>query len=215
MVIEGLAASPELMALEALLSATQRELKAKQRAYWSPTVSLQGEVTHVMDEERLAGLSAEDDTDWSLGINVSLSLFEGGARSARVSNSLLNLHQLRTQQDAARERIVQRIRATLHNIGASHPSIQLSQHAATAAKKNLNLVTEAYSRGAISILDLLDAQNAALVAEESATNAVFDFLIDLMNLQRSLGRFDFFLDEQGLNGWLERLSHYIATQGKN
>ena len=213
MVEEGLVASPELAAIEALLSATQRELKANRRAYWSPTVSFQGEVTHVMDEERLAGLSAEDDTDWSVGINVSLPLYEGGARSARVSGSDLTLSQLLTQRDAARERIEQRIRATLHDIGASYPSIQLSQDAATAAKKNLDIVAEAYSRGAISILDLLDAQNAALIAEESATNAVFDFLIDLMNLQRSLGGFDFFLDEQGLDGWLERLRSYITTQG--
>ena len=85
---------------------------------------------------------------------------------------------------------------------------------ATAAKKNLDLVTDAYSRGAVSILDLLDAQNAALIAEETATNAVFDFLIDLMNLQRSLGGFDFFLDEQGLDGWLERLQHYIRNAGR-
>ncbi len=48
-------------------------------------------------------------------------------------------------------------------------------------------------------IDLLDAQNAALVAEESAINAVFVFQIDLMNLQRSLGQFSFFLDEQGLD----------------
>ena len=213
MVNEGVAASTELAGLEALLAASYRELKANQRTYWSPTVSLQGEVTHVMDEERLAGLSAEDDTDWSVGVNVSLPLFEGGARSARVSSSRLTINQLRSQRDAARERIEQRIRATLHDIGASYPSIQLSKDAATAAKKNLDLVTDAYSRGAVSILDLLDAQNAALVAEEAAANAVFDFLIDLMNLQRSLGGFDFFLDQQGLDGWLERLRNYIATQG--
>jgi len=212
MVMEGMAASPELEGLEALLSATQRELKTNQHAYWSPIVTLQGEVTHVVDEQRLAGLSAEDDTDWSLLVNVSLPLFEGGARSARVSGSRLTLNQLLSQRDATRERITQRIRATLHDIGASYPSIQLSKDAATAAKKNLDLVTEAYIHGTVSILDLLDAQNAALVAEEAATNAVFDFIIDLMNLQRSLGGFDFFLDEQELDGWLERLRGYITTQ---
>ncbi len=215
MVIEGLAASPELASLDALLSATQRELKANQRAYWSPTVTLQGEVTHVMDEERQAGLSAEDDTDWSVGVNVSLPLFQGGARSARVSSSRLTFNQLLSQRDAVRERIEQRIRSSLHDISASYPSIQLSQDAATAASKNLDLVTDAYSRGAVSILDLLDAQNAALVAEETATNAVFDFIIDLMNLQRSLGGFDFFLDKQGLDGWLERLRNYITSQGNS
>jgi len=211
LVKEGLAASPEITALEALLDATQRQIKTRRRAFWSPTVTLQGQVTQVIDEQRQAGLSARDDTDWSVSINVSLPLFEGGARRARLTGSQLELSQLHTRNDATRERIEQRIRAALHRIGASYPSIQLSKTAATAAKKNLDLVTDAYSRGAISILDLLDAQNAALVAEEAATNAVFDFLTDLMNLQRSAGRFDFFLDTQGLDSWLERLQHFIAS----
>jgi len=126
----------------------------------------------------------------------------------------LALKKNNMQRDATAERIEQRTRATLHLIKASYPSIQLSKEASTAAHKNLKLVTDAYTHGALSILDLLDAQNAALVAEESATNAVFVFLIDLMNLQRSLGRFDLFLDEQGLDDWLRRLRNYIATEGK-
>ncbi len=208
---EGLAASPEIAATEALLAATKREIKANRRAYWSPTVTLQGKVTHVMDEQRLAGPSAQNDTDLSVSVNVSLPLFEGGGRRSRLAGSRLELSQLVIQNDAIRERIEQRIRAALYRIGASYPSIQLSQTAATAAKKNLDLVTEAYSRGAVSILDLLDAQNAALVADEAATNAVFDFLIDLMTLQRSAGQFDFFVDQQGLDSWLDRLQRYIVS----
>ena len=211
MVQEGIEKAPELAALDALLSASQRELSSNRRAYWSPTVSLQGEVSRVLTEQRQAGLSNEDETDWSVEINVSLPLFEGGARSAKVAGSRMSVRQLQIQRDAVRERIAQRIRVALHDIGASYPSIQLSKNAATAAKKNLDLVTEAYSRGAVSILDLLDAQNAALVAEETATNAVFDFLIDLMNLQRGACGFDFFLDEQGLDSWLGRLKRYIDT----
>ncbi len=211
---EGLTAAPELAGLESLIAATERELKASQRAYWSPTITLQGEVVNMLDENRRAGLSAEGDTDWRVGINVALPLFEGGARRARLSGSRFTLDQRQTQQTATRERITQRIRFNLHRIAASHPAIELSNTAAAAARKNLELVTDAYTRGTLSILDLLDAQNAALVAEESATNAIFDFLIDLMNLERSAGGFDFFLDAQGLDSWLENLRHYITNAGK-
>ncbi len=211
MVNEGVVASPEIAALEALLAATQREVKANRRAYWLPTVTLQGEVAQVIDEQRFAGLSTEDDTDWSVIVDISLPLFEGGARRARLSGSQLTFTQQLTQRDASTERIEQRVRATLHRIGASYPSIQLSKEAANAANNNLELVTDSYVRGAVSILDVLDAQNAALIAEEAASNAVFDFLIDLMNLQRSIGRFDFFLGEQGMDDWLERLRLYITS----
>ncbi|MEW5757738.1 MAG: TolC family protein [Pseudomonadota bacterium] len=212
MEMDAIKAAPELVGLDALIAATEREIKANERAYWSPTVTLQGQVTNVLEEERRAGLPAEGDTDWRVGVNVALPLFEGGARRARLTGSRLTLDQRRTQEDAARERIAQRLRFNLYRIAASHPAIELSQSAATAAQKNLELITDAYMRGTLSIIDLLDAQNAALVAEESATNAVFDFLIDLMNLQRSAGNFDFFTDAQGLDTWLERLKNYIAAQ---
>lgn len=211
MVQEGIDKAPELAALDALLAASQRELSTNRRAYWLPTVTLQGQMSRVLDEQRVAGLSNEDENDWSVGVNVSLPLFEGGARSAKVAGSRMTVRQLQTQRDAVRERIEQRIRVALHDIGSSYPAIQLSKDAATAAKKNLDLVTEAYSRGTVSILDLLDAQNAALVAEETATNAVFDFLIDLMNLQRGACGFDFFLDAQGIDSWLGRLKRYIES----
>jgi len=214
MVKEALKASPEMARFKALVTASKLDLEINQRAYWSPTVSLQGGVINVMDESRQAGSSTEGDTDWAVGINVSLPLFEGGARRARVSGSRLNLEENNMQHAATAERIEQRTRSILHQIKASYPSIELSRQAAVAADKNLKLVTDAYTRGALSILDLLDAQNAALVAQESATNAVFVFLIDLMNLQRSLGRFDFFLDERGLDEWLNRLRNYIATEGR-
>jgi len=214
MVKEALDGSPEMASLEALVTANKLELRTNQRAYWSPTVTLQGGVSNVITENRHANLSAKGNTDWAVGINVTLPLFEGGARHASVSGSQLALERTQIERNATAERIEQRVRASLHQIKASYPSIQLSQEAAVAAHKNLNLVTNAYTRGALSILDLLDAQNAALVADVSATNAVYVFLIDLMNLQRNLGRFDFFLDKQSLDDWLDRLRSYIGTAGR-
>jgi outer membrane protein len=213
MVAEGLKAAPELAGLQSLIDASRRRITANQRSYWLPTMVLQGELTNVLDEERSAGLDAKGDTDWTVDLKVSLPLFEGGARNARLARSRLEFDQRHAQREAAEERIAQQIRFHLHRIAASHPAIALSKDAATAARKNLDLITDAYTRGTLSILDLLDAQNAALVAEESATNAVYDFLIDVMNVERSIGRFDFFFGAKGVDDWLERLQTYIDTNG--
>jgi outer membrane protein TolC len=74
-----------------------------------------------------------------------------------------------------------------------------------AARRNLTLVTDAYVRGIKSIIDLIDAQNQALVANQQAANAVYDFLIDLMDVQRSAGSFFLFAPQEERDGWLERL----------
>jgi hypothetical protein len=46
-------------------------------------------------------------------------------------------------------------------VGASFNSIELSQAAADAALKSLDLVSDSYVTGAVSITELLDAQAAA------------------------------------------------------
>ena len=60
-----------------------------------------------------------------------------------------------------------------------------------------------------SLIDLIDAQNKALVAAALAANAEYDFLIDLMRLQRSTSRFDFFDSQEGREAWFDRLEAYF------
>ena len=105
------------------------------------------------------------------------------------------------------------MRSALYASRAASQGIDLSRKAAAAAGRNLELVTDAYARGAVSIIDLLDAQNAALLAELGAANAVYDFLIVLMEVERSAGRFDFFMTDADREAWLERLRRYLQEAG--
>ncbi|UCC85495.1 MAG: TolC family protein [Gemmatimonadota bacterium] len=97
-------------------------------------------------------------------------------------------------------------RAPLANIG-------LSRDAADAARNNFELVQDSYSRGAASIIDLLDAQNTALIAELRAANAIYDFLIQLMNVERAAGRFDFFTSAEERDAFFDRLDAYNSQVG--
>ena len=56
---------------------------------------------------------------------------------------------------------------------------------------------------------LLDAQNSALVAELNASNAVYDFLLDLVELQRSVGRLEWFKYEEDQQAWIGRIRDYF------
>lgn len=110
-------------------------------------------------------------------------------------------------------RVEERIRSSMFQAAASFPGIRLSREAAEAAKKNLELVVDQYSRGAVDIIKLLNSQNAALTATESAANAVYEFLIDLMNIQRAVGKFDYFLYEEDRAAWFDRLRSFFDKAG--
>jgi outer membrane protein TolC/ABC-type uncharacterized transport system substrate-binding protein len=225
MVSEGLQNAPELQRLDAAIAAQKRARTAARRAFWMPDLSLQAGLTQMLSEEgegvdspfnRLKGLvpvdiPEADDTSWNVGLHLSLPLFSGGARVADLIQAQRQIDRLEVERQALAARLEQRIRSALQNSRASHAGIRLSREGAEAAAKNLELVTDAYSRGVVSILELLDAQNASLAAEQSAANAVYDFLLDLMEVQRAIGQFDFFLGADAREDWFKRLENFLQT----
>jgi outer membrane protein TolC len=140
-------------------------------------------------------------------------LFRGGYKKATKLKSTEELRQQQTERDATRQRVEERVRRVLYETGASFPSIRLSQKAADAARKTLDLVENQYSRGTVDIIKLLNSQNAALTANEAAAKAVYDFLIDLAGVQRATGQMSFFQSAEERAAWFQRLKMFFASAG--
>ncbi len=205
---EGLKLSPELQVIDAEIAAQERIIVRSKREYWLPDFTVEGNVDQVLSDsgegQRDEAVTGLDDTDWSVGVFARLPLFEGGRKSATLGKTREQLNQLKTERMATAERINQRILAASNNTRASYPSINLSREAAEAARRNLQLVTDSYVQGIKSIIDLLDAQNQALNSDLDAANAVYNFLIDFMGVQRSIGQFIIFLPQEEQKKWVER-----------
>ena len=82
----------------------------------------------------------------------------------------------------------------LHAAYADSARIELSSVAANSARRNYELVADAYARGAVTIIELLDAQDASFSADAAAADSKYRFLTTIMALQRAAGGFDFLLD---------------------
>jgi len=223
-VAEALKNSHILARLDAGISAKKREQLAAQRTFYVPEVKFLAGVNHNFHRDgasadggvlSVPGMAVQipppDDTAWSASVTAQIPLFTSGLRSAEVSRTKSELRQLTLiRADAARQ-IETAVRQAMHQSGASFPGIGLSRDAVTAADKNLSLVTDAYEKGVMSIIDLLDAQTAALRAQQGAANAVYDFLIDLANIQRLLGQVDFSMESDLKNRLLKRIETQLSS----
>ena len=216
---EALLASPEVRALDAVAAAQHRSLQSAGCAFWVPTLALQAGLDDIWarngaGSEPPIGFPTEPtDFSWSVGVNISYPLFTGAGRSAERNRATEQLAQIELERDALVERVEQRVRSHVHEMGGSLANIDLSNDAAEASANNFQLVQDSYSRGVASIIELLDAQNASLVAEELAASAVYDFLIDLMGVERAAGRFDFFTSEEEREAFFQRLEAYFEEAG--
>jgi len=214
MASEALEVAPEIKQLDASIQARKRDLTAAKRSFYLPDFDLLGGID--ITDRRGAGSELPpglNNTDWVVGINASIPIFQGGGRIARVNRAQRQVEELSLQREAVSQRVEQRIRSSLETANASFLGIELSRTQSRAAKENFDLVKDSYAAGVVGILDLLDAQNQSLVAELGSANAVYRYLLDLMQVQRAAGRFDYFRSPQEREDFLSRLDQLFRQKG--
>ncbi len=210
-------AAPEIMGLDAAIAAQEFILTATRQTFYLPSVGLQGSLsTNILREGAgsgppTAGFPATESPNfpWSAGISVSLPLFQGKSRYARRSQSVATLLQLQLQREVASRGIEQNLRSQLHFAYTSLAVVRETESAAETARQSLELVTDAYEQGLVSVVDLLEAQTSALISERSVTNAIFDYLINLKRVERAVGQYEVFSSPEERANFIEQMETYI------
>ena len=197
--------APELRQLDAQIEAKRRELVSQRRSYWLPDFSIGGRYTSNIDQSGIgAGPTAGQGLDdWSVGIQATLPIFSGGLKKANVSRASYELRQLESLRASALERAEERIRNQIHSVQAAYAQIGLSAVAAEASLKNYNLMSDAYARGAVNVIELLDAQETSLAASAASAESLYFFLGEIMAMQRAVGGYDFLLSSDERNALAE------------
>jgi outer membrane protein TolC/ABC-type uncharacterized transport system substrate-binding protein len=214
MVKIGLDHAPEVAALSESIEAQDRQLTAKKRVMFIPSIEVNANVVQTVDRagaglSRPAGFNV-DRTDATVAVQLSLPLLTGGKQLAEVDQESYQLQRLKTELSLIDQLVEQRIRNAIDTLQASYPGVFLAENSAVAAESNLKIIEQAYRNGMISIITLLDAQQALLTSEQASANANYKFLMDLIELQRSLGDFDAFYSKGFQANLIRDLDTYLA-----
>ena len=130
--------------------------------------------------------------EWSLGINLSVSLpiYTGNSLSMQQQQAKLSkqqseysyitlLNDLRVQAELIRE--------SLNNYAEIIP---LNQAVVASAEEDLKLVRERYSLGSATILEVLDAQVSLIRSNSTLINTIHDARMQEASLKALLGTLD-------------------------
>ena len=215
LVKQTLAGAPELAQVDHLLRAQERQVIAARRKYYVPELALGGSYATNLNRGGAGSdlsLTGLDDDSWAIQLSASWPLFSSGALRARLTGERYSLRQLERQREALAEQLETRTLIALHRASGTYPSLEFSQEAAEAAAENLDLVTDAYRTGTVSVTELIDAQNAALAAELRAVDARYAYMIDVIDILRSTGDFSLLVDPGSTEAWFQQVEGYIAER---
>jgi len=132
---------------------------------------------------------------WSVGLVLSLPLFEGFATSAEFQAQKALLEASQFDEQVVRQQIEREVWDALLSEGAAARSLDNARALFAAARENLDAAQESYRQGLSSMIALVDARTAFTDAERIRIQAVYDRRIAFAVLDRAIGH-DFYREER-------------------
>jgi outer membrane protein len=212
----GLEMAPEVASAGHVISAGERQVTAARRRYWIPDIGASATARQNLDRTIVDNgfpLNEIDETSWQIGVRAALPVFSGGALRADLNRSRYELRKARQRSSAIELNVETRIRVSMEQAGSSFSGIELAAAAAAASTENLDIVTDLYSKGAKSVTDLIDAQNAALGSELAAAEAKYLYLGDILEVLRATGDFSLLLDPGYVSDWYLDVEAFLRQRG--
>lgn len=205
--------SPELVSIQAQIQAQERRALAAKRKRFVPQLDLVSGVDRVVDDHD-ALINRDYDNDWSVGVQLTLPLYQGSRIAAERRQAEHELTRLKLIFEQQADLVVADTLSALSEATSSRLTIDFAKASADAAQRTLSLVTDSYVRGASSYIDLIDAQSAYLTARLTSSNADFQHLQDLIELQRTIGFFDFYVSALEEDAWFDALLEFESSYGR-
>lgn len=171
---------PELERIDRQIKAQQANIRFARGDYF-PTVSVDGSYTY-------AGETVSDLNPSSyIGMSLSVPLFSGFSRPARVRQENLFLRNLKQQQESLRQQIGVEVWNAYLQVKEAIERVVNSRIFYENALENRNIAEGEYREGVGSMLDVIDAQTAFVTAEQTLIEALADHKIALAEMKRSTG----------------------------
>jgi outer membrane protein len=150
-----------------------------------PQVNLQAQALHAWEP---SGFLHSDSA--SIGLNVTVPLYQGGGEYATVRQAKEQLGGARIQVDVARERLRNIVASNWALVSSAGITITAAKAQVEASQLALQGVIEQRNVGERTELDVLNAQNDLSSAKVSLAQAERQRYVSVFTLLQAIGRFD-------------------------
>jgi len=128
-----------------------------------------------------------EDNQWSAGFSVSLPIFEGGSRKAKVSKAKSQLLQAQADERSGKDSVILTLEDTWKSFEDSRDLVIVKQKFLEAAKERAKIANAQYSTGLISFDDWVIIEDNLVSAQKSFLDAEANLLIAEANWVQAKG----------------------------
>ncbi|MBD2494945.1 TolC family protein [Nostoc sp. FACHB-280] len=129
---------------------------------------------------------------YSIGLQASMNLFDGGAARARAAQAKTNIAIAETQFANQRDQIRFNVEQYYAQLRANLDNVQTSAVGLEQAREALNIARIRYQAGVGTQTEVIEAENDLTRAEGNRVTAILDYNRALANLQRTVSARTFF-----------------------
>jgi len=156
----------------------------------------------------IARITASDNTSTSksIGLQLNLPLFSGGAVSAQTREAKSVAEQAKQLLGAELESTNRQVRSAYRGVLTAIQRVRALEQAVRSNQSSFDAVEAGYEVGDRTSVDVLNARNGVYSAKRDYTQARYDYLLELLRLRFIAG----ILNEQDLlniNQWLQKPNH--------
>ncbi|HEY9097336.1 MAG TPA: TolC family protein [Thiobacillus sp.] len=174
---------PDLRALQASAASARAEAERARAARW-PSVSLAANTgrTFFLEDERMPS------STYSVGVNVSVPLFDGGRLAAQARAALRDAERLQAEVDSQAGQVALNVTEAYHDVRYAQAQREGINIQFDSASESARAAEARYTAGVGSLLEWLTAQADLARARQSEAQADVDWLAAFSRLNHALGR---------------------------
>ena len=201
----------KLKQIDELINAKAQELKMNKSSRYLPIIAFEGSAKNTLNRYGVGANATRywDDNEYQAVINLSLPLYEGGAKSISIERNEIEFVNLKLQYNNVKSLIEKNVEQDYDSLLKSYEKISYSKTSLDFSKKNYDLIQDKYKNGKENIISLLDAQNAYIVAKLTENISIIDYLQDLSSIYFFSGKIEILIDENKKIDIEEKISKAI------
>jgi len=184
---------------DALLAAHENrtELKAQMTRQKLASLSLSS-----VTSERVPSLSFNGDYGWiglkpddalatrSVGLMLSVPIFDGGQREGRISETRSRVRQESIRMKDVSDQITLEVRNALLTLDSSTQQVAVAEKGIELAMKELTFARDRFAAGLATNIEVTNAQTSVARARDNQIEALFRFNASRINLARAKGEIE-------------------------